>query len=356
MKPLDGIVVVETAEYLSGPIAGMMLADLGAEVIKVEPPKGDTYRHFRGAKLSPNFLACNRGKRSVRLDLKSSEGKDALLELVDGADVFLTNWRPDVGERLGLGDAVLAERNPNLVRLWITGWGTDGPRADMPAFDAVAQAQSGLIDASSRDGVLELVPGYPIDKATGMFAVQAILAALLARTRTGAGERIDLAMLDAISYASFPDLMTERVVVDNEPEDPHSPSATLVRAFPASDGSFVIAPVSGKQIKGACVAVGHPEWAEQVFADPQKTMAVLQELLTPLTEKEPRDVWLERFSANDVPVGVCLTIDEHLADEQVLHNDIYAIEDWPGVGRVRTVRYPARGASWGRLSSGPAPV
>jgi CoA:oxalate CoA-transferase len=356
LRPLEGVVVVETAEYLSGPFAGMMLADLGAEVIKVEPPDGDTYRGLRGTTSGPHFLACNRGKRSVRTDLKTPEGRRLLLDLLDGADVFLSNWRPDVAERLDLSDVVLATRNPKLVRLWITGWGVDGPRADLPAFDAVAQAQSGLVDASSRNSALELVPGYPVDKATSMMAVQAVLAALVARGRTGQGERIDLAMLDVISYVSFPDLLTSRVVVDDQPEDAHSPSATLVRTFPASDGAFVISPVSGRQIKGACAAVGHPEWAERIFADPANTMQILQDLLAPVTIEETRAVWLERFGAHDVPVGLCLTIDEHLSDEQVAHNDIYAIEDWPGIGRVRTVRYPARGAGWGRLSTGPAPL
>jgi formyl-CoA transferase len=354
--PLEGVVVIETAGYLSGPFAGMILADLGAEVIKVEPPDGDSFRRFGNERFSPQFATCNRGKRSVVADLKTPEGVTTVLDLVDRADIFLANWRPDVADRLGLGDAALAARNPRLIRLWITGWGTDGPIATVPAFDAVVQARSALVDASSRDGVLEMVPGYPIDKSTAMFGVQAVLAALYQRERTGVGERVDLAMLDVTAYFQFPDLFTARVFTEDEPEDAHSWSATNMRTLPASDGAFVIAPVSGRQLKGACKAVGHPEWADEVFANAGRAMSTILQLFPPVTVTETRATWLERFAAQDVPVGTCLTIDEHLADPQVLHNDIYAIEDWPGVGKVRTVRYPARGGSWGRLSSGPAPV
>jgi formyl-CoA transferase len=356
VKPLEGVVVVETAGYLSGPYAGMILADLGAEVIKVEPPSGDSFRRFGNEQFSPQFATCNRGKRSVVADLKSEEGVATVLDLVDGADIFLANWRPDVAARLGLGDDALAARNPRLIRLWITGWGTDGPIASVPAFDAVVQARSALVDASSRDGVLEMVPGYPIDKSTAMFGVQSVLAALYQRERTGTGERVDLAMLDVTAYFQFPDLMTSRVFVDDEPADAHSWSATNMRTLPASDGAFVIAPVSGRQLKGACKAVGHPEWTDEVFANSGRAMNTILRLFPDVTVAETRATWVDRFAAEDVPVGMCLTIDEHLVDPQVLHNDIYAVEEWPGVGPVRTVRYPARGGSWEKLSSGPAPT
>ncbi|MFI5046631.1 MAG: CaiB/BaiF CoA transferase family protein [Acidimicrobiia bacterium] len=354
--PLVGVVVVEAANYVSGPFAGMMLADLGATVIKVEPPGGDPFRRFRGARLSAQWAACNRGKRSVVADLKTEAGVTALLELVDGGDVFLSNWRPDVADRLGVGDAVLAARNERLIRLWITGWGSDGPAAGLPAFDTVVQAHAGLIDATSMDGRPEVQPGYPVDKAVGAFAVQAIVAALFAREKGGGGERIDLAMLDVVAYYDFPDLLSERVFVDEQPADAHSRAATANRIFPASDGYFVLAPVSGSQIKGSCAAVGHPEWAAELFAEPDLLMENMHRLLPSVTMKEPLAVWLERFTAHDVPVAACLGIDEHLEDPQVLWNDIYAVEDWPGVGSVRTVRHPAVAAHWGRLSSFPAPV
>jgi len=191
MRPLEGITVVETASYLSGPWAGMMLADLGAEVIKVEPPGGDPYRRFGRpvTPVAPVWAACNRGKRSVVVDLKTDQGVAQLLDLVAETDVFLSNWRPDVAERLGIGDDVLAAANPRLIRCWISGNGPSGPRVGEPAFDTVIQARSGMTDAISSDGAPTVSYGYPIDKLTPMLATQAILAALFARERSGAGDR-----------------------------------------------------------------------------------------------------------------------------------------------------------------------
>jgi CoA:oxalate CoA-transferase len=354
--PLQGVTVVEAANYVSGGWAGMQLADLGADVIKVEPPTGDPYRRFTGVDPSPHWMAVNRGKRNEVIDLKTTAGVTRLVDLVRGADVFLSNWRPDVADRLGIGDAVLAAHNPQLVRLWITGWGPSGPAASVPAFDMVLQARAGLIDAASRDGHLEVLAGYPVDKATSTFAVQSILAALFARERGAGGERIDLAMLDVTAYFDFPDLLTSRVLVDDAPADAHSQNATSVRTLPASDGAFVIAPVSGAQIKGSCRAVGHPEWAPEVFAAPDRVMDTMLERFAPVTAGEPVHAWLDRFAEHDVPAAPCLTIDEHLQDPQVVHNGVYSVDDVPGVGRVRSVRHPAQASSWGRLASGPPPV
>jgi crotonobetainyl-CoA:carnitine CoA-transferase CaiB-like acyl-CoA transferase len=355
--PLAGITIVEAANYVSGPWAGMMLADLGAQVIKIEPPKGDPYRRFAGASLSAHWMSVNRGKRSVVADLKTPDGVSRLLDLVDDADVFLSNWRPDVSERLGVGDAAIAARNRRLIRVWITGWGPSGPSADEPAFDAVMQARTSMIDGASREGRLELLAGYPIDKATAMLAVQSVTAALFARERgSGDGERIDLAMIDVASYVNFPDLMTSRVFVDDAPEDAHSTTATAIRSLPSSDGAVVITAVSGAQIKGACRAVGHPEWASDLFATTGRMMDIMYQLFAPVTSKAPMDLWLTRFSEEDVPASACLTIDEHLADPQVVHNEIYSVAEVPEFGRVRSVRYPAVGQSWGRLASGPPPT
>jgi crotonobetainyl-CoA:carnitine CoA-transferase CaiB-like acyl-CoA transferase len=354
--PLSGIKVVEAANYVSGPYAGMQLADLGAEVVKVEPPKGDPYRRFGGAKLSAHWVSTNRGKTNVVADLKTAEGVQTLLDLCDGADVFLSNWRPDVADRLGVGDAVLAERNPGLIRCWVSGWGPSGPSSTQPAFDVVMQGRGAMIDAASRDGVLEVIAGYPIDKATAMFAVQSIVAALFARERGAGGERIDLAMLDATAYFDFPDLMTSRVFVDEEPEDAHSHTATAVRALPTSDGAIVLAAVTGSQIKGACAAVEHPEWVGEIFDRAAGGMGHMFDLFASVTVDKPTAHWMERFEAHDVPAAPALSIDEHLADPQVRHNEIYSVEEVPGLGRVRSVRYPAVASSWGRLASGPAPV
>ena len=359
MKPLEGVKVVETATFLSGPWAGMVLADLGATVVKVEPPGGEPYRRFGrpDTPVAAVWAAVNRGKRSVALDLKSEAGVARLLELLDDADVLLSNWRPGVAERLGVGDDVLADRNPRLVRCWISGNGPSGPRVGEPAFDTVIQARSGLTDAVSRDGEPTLSYGYPIDKLTPMLAAQAILAALYARERTGAGDRIDLAMLDAAAYFNFPDLLVNRMFVDHQPAEARHDHAVAFHPIPASDGAFVVAGVTGRQIKRSCEAIGHPELAADLLGQPTSAALLhrIVETFSPITREKPLAHWLEAFRAHDVPAAPCLTIDEHLVDEQVVHNETYTVEEWPGLGRVRTPRYPARSATWGLLTGGGPP-
>lgn len=360
MTPLSGIKVVETATYLSGPWAGMMLADLGAEVVKVEPPGGEDYRRFGrpDTPVASVWAAVNRGKRSIALDLKQTADLDRLLALLDEADVFVANWRPGVAERLGVGDDVLAARNPRLVRCWVSGNGPSGPRVGEPAFDTVIQARSGLTDAGSRTPGRTVAVGYPVDKLTPMLATQAILAALFVRERTGEGDRIDLAMLDAAAYVNFPDLMVNRMFLDHQPDEARHQHALSQAAIPASDGWFVVAGVTGRQIKRSCEAIGHPEFAADLFAQPDNA-ALLRRIVAlfgPVTGEKPLAHWLESFTAHDVPAAPCLSIDEHLADEQVEHNGIYSVQEWPGLGRVRTPRYPAVSATWGRLAGGGPPT
>src|SRR4051795_11071630 len=162
---------------MSGPYATMMLGDLGAEVIKVEPPKGDPFRRFGRPKTyaSPQFVNCNRGKRSVVLDLKSAEDQAKMLALVDSADILLSNWRPAVAARLGLGDDVLAVRNPRLIRVYVSGYGPTGPLTEDPAVASIAQARSGVMSGPAATDQPVLLPGYPVDKQTAAMAAQAAL-------------------------------------------------------------------------------------------------------------------------------------------------------------------------------------
>jgi crotonobetainyl-CoA:carnitine CoA-transferase CaiB-like acyl-CoA transferase len=358
--PLAGTVVVEAATFMSGPYAGMMLADLGADVVKVESEHGDPFRGFGRPETpySAVFASCNRSKRSVVLDLKSAAGLDALLVLLAGADVFLANWRAGVAESLGLGDDVLARTNPRLVRCFVTGFGPSGPRAADPAFDTVLQAVSGLSDALDVGDEPRLVPGYPLDKVAATFATQAILAALLARERTGHGERIELPMLDIATYFDFADLFQNRVFVDHQPAAAHNAQASSIRPLRTRDGWIVVATVTGRQIAAACRAVGHPEWADEIFAE--RDQGSLARVMFDTIERGTRELTtvdaLDRFREHDVAAAPCLTMDEHLADPQVEHAALYTIDDWHGFGRVRTVRYPATFSTWGHLRArGTAP-
>lgn len=355
--PLGGVRVVEAASYMSGPLAGMMLADLGADVVKVEAPGGGDPFRTLGRPVTPTsalFANCNRGKRSVVLDLKTEAGRAALRRLLADADVFLCNWRPGVAEALGFDDEALVAANPRLVRCFVTGYGRGGPLGAEPAFDTVAQAVSGLTDALSSDGTPRLLAGYPVDKITASSAAQAVLAALFARERSGCGERIDLSMLDATAYFQFPELLTNRVFLDHQPPEARNAQALGIRPVPTRDGWMVIAMVTGRQIRDTVGMLGHEEWAAELrgIADQGEMVRELFDRVERVTATMGTDELLARLREIGVPCAPCLTIDEHLADDQVAHNELYRIVEWPGYGRVRVIRYPALFSSWGAVAAG----
>ncbi len=354
--------VVEAAIYMAGPYAGMMLADLGADVVKIESEKGDPFRRY-GRPTTPFsavFANCNRSKRSVVLDLKSPAGHDAILELLAGSDVFLANWRAGVAESLGLSDDVLVATNPRLVRCFVTGYGPDGPLASEPAFDTVVQGLSGLTDAINRPGDdPALIPGYPVDKLVAMMAAQAILAGLFERERTGTGDRIEVPMLDVAAYVNFADLFTNRVFMDHQPEVAQNLQASAIRPVRAADGWIVCAPVTSPQIAATFRALGHAEWTEEVLAQPDHHTLVraMYDTVERATQELTVDEVLARFREADVPAAKCITMDEHLVEPQVEHAQLYHVDEWPGCGRVRTVRYPATFGHWGHVAAeGVAPA
>lgn len=343
--PLEGIRVVEAAAFVTGPMAAMILGDLGADVIKVEPPRGDPYRrvgHKRNG-TGITFFNLNRNKRSVVLDLKSEEGRDSVLELVAGADVFVCNWRPGVAADLGLADAVLADLNPRLVRLWVSGFGPDGPLGRRPAFDWLLQAQTGLAHAQGAGGRPEMVRTIVADKTTALMGAQAVLAALVARGSDGPGRAIELAMLDVMSYVNFPDLMNAYTFLAEEGETLPARRPTRSPILATADGHIVVAPVSGAQIGAALDAIGRPEWKAELRATstPEDLFDTMLDRIETVTRGGPTSEWLARFAAHDVPAAPVLDPDRHLADEQVVHNQLYREALHPTLGRHREVRYPA---------------
>jgi crotonobetainyl-CoA:carnitine CoA-transferase CaiB-like acyl-CoA transferase len=354
--PLAGTRVLELATYLSGPFATMMLADLGAEVVKVEPPRGDPFRRFGRPEtyVSSLFANCNRAKRSVVLDLKTPDAVAKLLALAARSDILVCNWRPEVAERLGIGDEALVQANDQLIRIYISGYGPTGPLSEAPAFDGVLQALSGMTEAVSVSDQPAMLPGYPVDKLTAVMAVQAALAALISRARDGHGDRVDLPMLDTAAYLNFVDLVTGRTFIDHQPVEARNRQSSAVRPIEAAGGWLLVAPASADQVRRACRAVGHPEWGDELLAIPDSIAMVtaMCARLETVTRTAPVDQWLQAFQDHDVPVARCLGIDEHLLDPQVAHNQIYSVADWPDVGAVRTVRYPARFASSGPLPTG----
>lgn len=357
--PLAGIKVLELASYVSAPYTGQMLVDLGAEVVKIEqPPTGDPFRRFSrpAGPYSAVFANCNRGKRSVLADLKDHAQRDAILGLVDTSDVWITNWRPGVANRLGLSDENLVSRNPRLIRLYLSGYGTDGPRANSPVFDTIIQATTGLTHALARTGAPALLPGFSLDKVTAAMATQAVVAALFARERSDRGERIDLSMLAAASYFNFVELFANRTFVDTQPADPRNLPAIGLHPLKAADGWVTLSPVSGTAIKRLCVVLGHPEWAEelQAMTDQTQVSTALFARLQVVLPNYAVDELLAIMSASDVPAARCLSMDEHIDDDQTRAERIYHVDHWEGIGRVRTVRYPATFASAG-VGHNPSP-
>jgi crotonobetainyl-CoA:carnitine CoA-transferase CaiB-like acyl-CoA transferase len=339
----------------------MMLADLGADVVKIEPPDGDAFRRFGRTVDGRGIMWANvnRAKRAAVLDLKSSEGHDELLEMLAGADVFLTNWRPGVAEALGLTAPVVRQTSPALVWCRVSGFGASGPLADGPAFDSLIQARTGTMHAQGAShGAPDGVRGFLADKVTALLATQAILAALVGRVRTGTGVVLDVSMLDALAYFNGPDLMSERTLLADSGRDALSEQLKAVRCVRTADGWICVSPVRGKQLKGMASAAGHPEWIDELrtINEPAARTQRLYALLASVTASATTEVWLQRFAANDVPAAPVLDLDAHLADPQVAHNHTYAVYDDPVLGRIRQPRHPARWDGFVPPDPKPAPL
>ncbi len=339
--PLAGLTVIETASFLTGPFCAMMLADLGARVIKVEPPGGDPFRKFgygrKGA--SALWINANRGKQSVVIDLKSAEGLEQMKRLVASADVLVENWRPRVAASLGLGEEALRKINPKLIRLSVTGYGDTGPLAAEPAFDGMVQGRSGIVAAEADVSSPHVTPFSVVDKVTSAFGAQAVIAALFARERTGRGASLKMPMLDIAAYFNFCDMFQHRTFAD----DTVSPIRSVSQVLETTDGHIVISPLTGKQLSNTLSAIGREEWKAETrrIADPVEMSLEFYRRVGSVVKTNTRAHWLARFAEHDVPAAPVMTLDEHLEDPQVLNNEIYRTIA-SCAGEVRTPRYPAR--------------
>ena len=260
MKPMEGIQILEFSTMITASFAAMMLAEQGASVIKVEPIElGDPMRYLGTSKggISALFANCNRGKSSLRVDLKSEEGKQIIKDLVKETDVVLCNYRPGVMDGLGIGSDVLREINPRLIYAGISGFGTKGPDSDKPAYDPVIQAQAGFaaVQGQGKEGP-EFVRNLTCDKVTAYTACQAVTAALFHRERTGDGQHIDLSMMDAGLYFLFPDGFMHRTLLDEE-EVEHTPplSELLYELTETSDGGLTVSAANQAQQVGLLTAI-----------------------------------------------------------------------------------------------------
>lgn len=328
--PLEGVRVVEMANVISGPFTGMLLADLGAEVIKVEMPgKGDVFRQWAGdsSRLSPPFAAFNRRKRSVTIDVHDAEGVEAYLALAATSDVVLENFRPGVLDKMGVGEDAVRGRNPSVVYCAISGVGQTGPESHLPTYDAIAQAKSGLTSQLTSMAAPEPV-GPPLsDQITGMYAAYAILGALHQRQRDGEGQRVDVSMLSAaMSFQTI--AVTNKLMTGEVPDLISRAKRSQTYAVVGSDGAPFAIHLSTphKFWVGLTDVVGMPELRDdERFATKPDRIRNYQTLATVLAEvfaTRPRSEWLDVLRTADVPAGPVNTIAEALADEQVRHLDL----------------------------------
>ena len=326
---LSGVQVIEIGTMLTAPLAGMMLADLGADVIKIERPDGgDPLRAFGGGSSSPNFLAYNRNKKSVALDLKSSKACAALERLLTQADVLIENFRPGVMERLGLGPEAIAKLNNRLVHCSITGFGTSGPYRDRPAYDAVGQALSGMsslfFDASE-----PCVTGPTIaDNVTGMYACYGILGALIERAHSGKGRRVDVNMLEAaIAFIPDPFANYTQLGTANTPLTRTASSQSF--AFRCADERMIALHLSSQEKFWTrfLSAIGDSALAsDRRFASRPLRVdgyLALRETLAGIFLRRPRAEWVARLEAAEVPYAPINTIAEVLDDPQVRHLGLF---------------------------------
>jgi len=345
---LDGIRVVELANYVSGPYAGMMLADFGAEVIKIEVPgTGDPFRGWGAVDYSPTFGSVNRSKKSVVLDLKTPDGKAAAARLIASADVVIENFRPGTLERLGLGYDESRAGNPRLIWCSITGFGNLGPLADRPGYDTVGQAMGGLLSVlTDMDAPKPMGISFS-DHLAGMVAANGILAALQARHRTGRGQRVDTSLLEAT--VSFIGENAARFFENGKVPDRATRTHTAqVYAFVAGDGKpFVIHLSSPEKFwKGLARVAGHPEWLGDPRFNPrrarQKNYDTLHAALREVFATRDREHWLRRLTEEDVPSGPLYDFAEVFDDPQVKALDMRVKVPHPKLGEVELVRNGVR--------------
>jgi len=347
--PLQGIRIVDLSAVFSGPMAAALLSDQGAEVIKVESLDGDTTRNIGPAKgdLSASFIAANRGKRNLAIDLKSPAAAEVLHALLARADVLIENFRPGVMARLGLADEALAQRYPSLIRLSITGFGADGPRAADKAYDAVIQALGGLA-ASQRDpatGAPVILASTISDKVTALTAAQAVTAALFARSRDGLGRRVEVAMLDATVAFQWPDAMYNHVWVNDAPPPLPEFGATQ-RVYRTADGYVASMVPQQAEFKAMCAALGAPDLPQDPrFATPQARYRHGPEVraaIEPLMAQFDNATLEARFREHGAALGRVNERPEVINDPQVQHNaTVVTVPNGDG-DLVRVARSAAR--------------
>ncbi len=347
--PLHGIRVVDLTSYIAGSYSAMMLADLGASVVKVEALTGDSFREL------PGFFGWNRGKRSIAVDLKQPDGRDIVERLARDADVLMENWRPGVADRLGVGEARLRELNPRLIYCSVTAFGSTGPDVDRPGFDPVFQSLGGLMVLQGFTGPPQYLRTAPTDYYTAALAAQAVLAALFARERTGRGQRIETSLLRgvlalqsgiAVDYPGKPSLLRDN---------------PTYRLYQAGDGQWFFLACGNQTFwVKLCKALGLEDLAD----DPRFGSWILRlqnnEALLPLLEtrfrEKSRAEWLAVLDQHDIPAAPVQSWMDYFDHPAVRHHDMVREYDHPEVGRLRMIGQPLVFADTPTRDPGPPPT
>jgi len=347
---LEGVCVLDVTQVMAGPFCAMQLCDLGADVIKVEPPAGDSTRRMSGAigSESPAYNAVNRGKRGIVLDLKTAAGQEAFRRLAHRADIVIENYRPGIMRRFGLHYEALAAIHPGLIYASISGYGQDGPYARKGGFDLVAQGVSGLMSVTGEPGRDPVKVGIPItDLGAGLFALAAILAALHYRTRTGRGQYIDTSLVEAGIALSVWEA-TEYLSGGDVPAALGTAHRMIApyQAMRCADGFITIGAGNDRLFQRLCELLGHPEWtSDPDYADNThrvRNREALAGLIESVTSQNPRDHWTALFEANGLPCGPINDYAQVFSDPHVQARRMVVEVDHPTLGPMRTLGSPLK--------------
>jgi crotonobetainyl-CoA:carnitine CoA-transferase CaiB-like acyl-CoA transferase len=367
MQPsLSGIKVLDFSHALAGPFCTMLLSDYGADVYKLESPEGGDIGRGWGPPFSGGqasyFLGLNRGKRGVSIDLKRSEGVELCLRMIEKVDVLIENFRPGTLERLGLGYEAARARNPRLVYCTISGYGQEGPARDQPAMDLILQAASGLISVTgSPDGQLARCGHSVADITAGMFSLIGILMALRARDASGAGQLVDISMLDSMISAmtsNFVNYLGSGVLP--KPLGTAFPSIVPYRTFPTRDREIAVAVASDKLWRVFCEAIGrteltdHPDYATNALR--VKNRSVLEPLLAAIFRQDTADAWFRKLNRFGVPSSPVRTMEEVVNDPQAALRRMFPVLDHPDAGPFTVTGSPIKMSATPGSVSTPAPL
>lgn len=347
--PLEGTTVVDVSGYVAGPTCGAILASMGADVVKVEPPAGDEFRRsgpfVKGTSYPYEML--NHNKRSILVDLKQSEGVEVVQRLAAGADVFLESWRPGTASRLGLGYDELSAANERLVYCSISGFGQTGPYRERGGVDIIAQAMGGLMGLTGEPGRPPVKVSYPItDIGASLWGVIGILAALSARGSTGQGQQVDVALLDSpVSWSFWEAAQYFGAGAVPGPIGSAHRNVVPYRAFLCADERYLVVGVASQQLwQRLCEVLERQELLDdERFATAdlrRQNREALEEALEGMFARTPREEWLGRLEAAGIPAGPVYRYDEVLADEHVRHRGLVSLVEHPVAGPMNLVDVP----------------